>query len=357
MSRIADFPQSRQDYTRPFEQEEFNQQNRQRYEQPQWFQPNNPLAWNQWAQQNALQQRGPFSPQGFGGYGQVPQQQFQNPNQALAFSPQPTIGFTQQNERDWNNAYAQYQNALNGGENQFRGWQSPAYPGSQSTIPNGSFGNAQGMQHWQYLQNPQAQNPYAQNLQFQNPVQNFYSQNPALASLNADIQYQQRYANAAQAIAAQQAWNAQQAINAQQALASQQNPFGFMQPNFGQQSPLAQQPFQQQFFGQQNWGHARNIGRGPRNFRRSDQRIEEEVNEQLTRNPFIDAEDVTVTVKEGSVTLAGTVDSRQARRLAEDIAENVFGVRDVHNQIRASQTDGTAEGRQADVKRQGQAKV
>jgi hypothetical protein len=39
-------------------------------------------------------------------------------------------------------------------------------------------------------------------------------------------------------------------------------------------------------------------------------------------------------VKDGEVTLSGTVDGRQAKRRAEDIIENVSGVREVHNQLR-----------------------
>ena len=37
------------------------------------------------------------------------------------------------------------------------------------------------------------------------------------------------------------------------------------------------------------------------------------------------------------VTIVGTVTDRQAKRLAEDIAESVSGVREVHNQVRVTQ--------------------
>ncbi|MDQ2669556.1 MAG: BON domain-containing protein [Gemmatimonadota bacterium] len=58
------------------------------------------------------------------------------------------------------------------------------------------------------------------------------------------------------------------------------------------------------------------------------------MNEELTRHGAIDASDIEVKVKEGEVTLTGHVDSRRAKRLAEEIVENLSGVREVHNQLR-----------------------
>lgn len=75
-------------------------------------------------------------------------------------------------------------------------------------------------------------------------------------------------------------------------------------------------------------------GRGPRNYVRSDARIEEDVNDRLTEDYLIDARDVTVTVAEREVTLDGTVTSRAAKRRAEDIAEDVSGVVHVQNNLR-----------------------
>jgi osmotically-inducible protein OsmY len=83
-------------------------------------------------------------------------------------------------------------------------------------------------------------------------------------------------------------------------------------------------------------GRGSHYGRGPRNYRRSDDRIEEDINEQLTRHPEVDATEIEVNVDNGEVTLTGTVDNRNAKRIAEDVAESVSGVRDVHNQIRVS---------------------
>ncbi len=78
----------------------------------------------------------------------------------------------------------------------------------------------------------------------------------------------------------------------------------------------------------------RYAGRGPRNYQRPDDRIRDDINEQLTRHPDIDAFEIDVQVRAGEVTLGGTVESREMKRMADDVADNVFGVKEVHNQIR-----------------------
>jgi osmotically-inducible protein OsmY len=75
-------------------------------------------------------------------------------------------------------------------------------------------------------------------------------------------------------------------------------------------------------------------GRGPKNYQRTDERIREDVCERLTYDERVDATDIDVDVREGVVRLSGTVDDRYAKRLAEDVAESVRGIRDVENQIR-----------------------
>ncbi len=75
-------------------------------------------------------------------------------------------------------------------------------------------------------------------------------------------------------------------------------------------------------------------GRGPRGYRRSDERIREDVNERLTDDGYVDASDIEVSVNNGVVTLAGRVGRRAEKRRAEDVAESVSGVMDVSNQLR-----------------------
>jgi hypothetical protein len=75
-------------------------------------------------------------------------------------------------------------------------------------------------------------------------------------------------------------------------------------------------------------------GRGPKGYRRSDDRIREDVNERLTRHPDIDASDIDVRVDNCEVVLTGVVEDRRAKRLAEDIVEDVWGVDDVRNELK-----------------------
>jgi hypothetical protein len=74
-------------------------------------------------------------------------------------------------------------------------------------------------------------------------------------------------------------------------------------------------------------------GRGPKNWRRSDEAIREIVNERLTDHDHVDATDVEVHVEGAEVTLNGMVSSRREKRIAEDIAWSCGGVRDVHNRL------------------------
>lgn len=82
-------------------------------------------------------------------------------------------------------------------------------------------------------------------------------------------------------------------------------------------------------------------GRGPKGYTRSDERIREDVNDRLTDHPSIDATDITVQVREGEVTLEGHVDSRYVKRLAEEVVEDVSGVKDVMNHLRVRRQQQT----------------
>ncbi|BDB27672.1 BON domain-containing protein [Cupriavidus sp. P-10] len=73
---------------------------------------------------------------------------------------------------------------------------------------------------------------------------------------------------------------------------------------------------------------------GPRNYRREDDRIHDEVCNRLARDDELDVSDVEVRVQEGVVTLEGKVNDRHTKYDIEDIAERVFGVQDVINHIR-----------------------
>lgn len=80
-------------------------------------------------------------------------------------------------------------------------------------------------------------------------------------------------------------------------------------------------------------------GRGPSNYTRSDERIREDANDHLTRDWGVDARKISVSVSDGEVTLDGHVDSRQAKRRAEDIVDHISGVRHVQNNLRIDTND------------------
>lgn len=75
-------------------------------------------------------------------------------------------------------------------------------------------------------------------------------------------------------------------------------------------------------------------GRGPKTYQRSDERIRDEINERLTRHSEVDAREIEVEVRDGEVMLKGNCEDRYSKRIAEDLAEDVFGVKQVHNQLR-----------------------
>lgn len=74
-------------------------------------------------------------------------------------------------------------------------------------------------------------------------------------------------------------------------------------------------------------------GRGPINYLRSDARIADEVIDRLTDDDQLDASQILVMVENGVVTLTGEVEARWMKHRAEDITDEVSGVRDIHNRI------------------------
>ena len=85
-------------------------------------------------------------------------------------------------------------------------------------------------------------------------------------------------------------------------------------------------------------------GKGPKGYTRSDDRIKEDINDRLSDDVFIDASEIDVTVSQGEVTLTGTVETRSAKRRAEDIAEEVSGVKNVENRLRLASSPRTDMG-------------
>jgi hypothetical protein len=139
-------------------------------------------------------------------------------------------------------------------------------------------------------------------------------------------------------------------------------PYGGRRFGYGRETPVAREYGQLYGHDQRNYGHRRDtyyaahdaapwwevgrgavdeddgsglhVGKGPRGYRRSDERIAEEVVERLAEASWVDASELEVEVSEGVVTLSGEVASRRERRAAEEVAAEVTGVEDVVNSVR-----------------------
>ena len=85
-------------------------------------------------------------------------------------------------------------------------------------------------------------------------------------------------------------------------------------------------------------------GRGPRGYQRSDDRIREDICERMCDNAELDASAIEIVVLNGEVTLQGSVTDRYDKRLAEDLTQDVSGVREVNNQLRVAPGLGGQEG-------------
>jgi hypothetical protein len=105
-------------------------------------------------------------------------------------------------------------------------------------------------------------------------------------------------------------------------------PYGGAQPQYTGSAPGTREPWRVP---------GPFTGKGPRGYTRSDERIREDVNDRLTQHGQIDASDIEVGVSGGVVTLNGSVENRDQKRMAEDAIEDIPGVQGVHNQLRVRQ--------------------
>jgi osmotically-inducible protein OsmY len=91
--------------------------------------------------------------------------------------------------------------------------------------------------------------------------------------------------------------------------------------------------------GQRSWADLKSHrGRGPKGYTRSDERLTELVCERLTDDAHIDASDISVEVREGKVTLSGTVPDKLTRWRVEDVVDSI-GIGDVSNRLRVAERD------------------
>jgi len=89
-------------------------------------------------------------------------------------------------------------------------------------------------------------------------------------------------------------------------------------------------------------------GRGPKGYKRSDERIKEVVCDLLTSHPEIDPSEVDITVTSSEIILSGTVGNRREKRLIEDLVSSVPGVADVNNQLRMTDAGSSSRDQASD---------
>lgn len=83
---------------------------------------------------------------------------------------------------------------------------------------------------------------------------------------------------------------------------------------------------------------------GPKNYQRSDERLKEHIIEKLMDNSSVDIGNLECDVKDGTVTLSGTVDTRSDRYEIENVVDDVWGVKDITNNIRVKSAQGADYG-------------
>ena len=83
-------------------------------------------------------------------------------------------------------------------------------------------------------------------------------------------------------------------------------------------------------------GPARGYPQGPKRYRRSDERIGEDLCDRLMRARHIDSSEVAVEVTNGTVVREGTVPQRRMKHALEDLADACLGVQDIDNRIRVA---------------------
>jgi osmotically-inducible protein OsmY len=80
--------------------------------------------------------------------------------------------------------------------------------------------------------------------------------------------------------------------------------------------------------------------RMPKSYQRTDERIREDIYEQIVQRQHLHADNVNVQVKDGRVTLTGDVPDRRMKHEIEDLVDRCLGVKDIENQLRVQRDAG-----------------
>jgi osmotically-inducible protein OsmY len=125
---------------------------------------------------------------------------------------------------------------------------------------------------------------------------------------------------------------------------------GYDQEGFGQSRGYGQGSYGAagqggyETYGQGAYAGSQRARRGPKGYKRSDERLKEDISERLMNNAYIDAAEVTVDVQNGKVTLEGTVPERRMKHQIEDLVDNCPGVQDIENRVRVARGESGSSG-------------
>ena len=113
---------------------------------------------------------------------------------------------------------------------------------------------------------------------------------------------------------------------------AQQRSNAFGQPNDDRYSAHGPRPY---LTGEVSWETQSGFrGIGPKGYKRSDDRLREDICEKLTEDGFIDASDIDVIISNAEVTLNGRVKTKEEKHRAEELIEDIIGVQHVQNNLR-----------------------
>lgn len=113
---------------------------------------------------------------------------------------------------------------------------------------------------------------------------------------------------------------------------AQQHSNAFGQPNDDRYTAHGPRPY---LTGNVTWDTRSSFKRvGPKGYKRSDDRLREDICEKLTEDERIDATDIDVIITNAEVTLNGTVHTKEERRRAELLIDDIIGVTHVQNNLR-----------------------
>lgn len=123
---------------------------------------------------------------------------------------------------------------------------------------------------------------------------------------------------------------------------------GYNDPRYSSESRMDRtSSFGEQTYGSQGAGFGttsgQHSGKGPKGYKRSDDRIKEEVSDLIMRHDEIDGTDIEVEVNAGEVTLTGTVPDRSLKHLVENLIDRTLGVGEIHNHLRVKRGDSMEE--------------